>query len=150
MIVTKFVLFLGFNILIDMLKLVKTPSIFYSNSTITFLPIIYLVSFNQGRSGGRYPCVPPRPPLEPEAGSNILNLQNIHSDFFIFLSINNVTICPFYDNFLNSFLQHHLIYNVFFRGFHLKFISVSQSKMFDGDFYQALYNAVSSVIQSQI
>ena len=104
MIVTKFVLFLGFNILIDMLKLVKTPSIFYSNSTITFLPIIYLVSFNQGRSGGRYPCVPPRPPLEPEAGSNILNLQNIHSDFFIFLSINNVTICPFYDNFLNSFL----------------------------------------------
>ena len=93
MIVTKFVLFLGFNILIDMLKLVKTPSIFYSNSTITFLPIIYLVSFNQGRSGGRYPCVPPRPPLEPEAGSNLVTV-NLHtySDFLLFLSINNVTI----------------------------------------------------------
>ena len=128
-IVNKLVLFLGFNtnqfwsISWNWSKLrlyfIQTPPLhFYQLS-------IYLVSFNQGRSGGgRYLCAPPRPPLEPEAGSNILNLQNINSDFFIFLSINNVTICPFYDNFSNSFLYLNLI---FFAGFHLKFISVSQS-----------------------
>jgi len=42
-------------------------------------------------------------PLDPEAGSNILNLH-IYSDFYLFLSIDNVIICPFYDNFSNFFL----------------------------------------------
>ena len=43
--------------------------------------------------GGLYPCAPldmhpPRPPLEPEAGTrtNLLNLH-IYSDFLLFLSI---------------------------------------------------------------
>ena len=39
---------------------------------------------------------PVPPPLEPEVGSNLLNLH-IYSDFLLFLLIENVTICLFYD-----------------------------------------------------
>jgi len=62
---------------------------------------------------GRYPCAPPRPPpLEPEAASsNVLNL-NIYSEFFHFNPIDNVTICPFYESFSNSFLDLNLLYNI--------------------------------------
>ena len=34
--------------------------------------------------GGRYPCAPPRPPLEPEAGSNLLSSKTyIYIQIFI-------------------------------------------------------------------
>ena len=48
------------------------------------------------------------PPLEPEAGHNILNLN-----IYLFLLIDNVTICSFYDNFSNSFLYLNLIFFLF-------------------------------------
>ena len=72
------------------------------------------------RSGGGdgTPCAPPRSPLEPDAGSNILILH-IYSGFFISyqLTFDSITICPFYDNFSISFLYLNLIYNIFSRGF---------------------------------
>ena len=84
--------------------------------------------------GGRYPSAPPLdihpprpPPLEPEAASsNVLNL-NIYSEFFHFNPIDNVTICPFYDSFSNSFLDLNLLYNILL----LLFIKdVMQGKLF--------------------
>ena len=52
---------------------------------------IYLYLY-QGRCGGGGTPVHPQ---ESEAGCNILNLH-FYSDFFLFLSIDNVTICLFY------------------------------------------------------
>ena len=72
----------------------------------------------QGRSGGgqnpEYPALDMLS-LGPllEAGPNILNLHI----YFFFLLINNVTICPFYDDFSNSFLNLTLNFNFFFAGF---------------------------------
>ena len=78
----------------------------------------------QACSGGvRYPCAPldkhpPRPPLQPEVCSNLLNSKHIYSDFLFFLSIDNVTICPFYVHFSNSFLYLVILFTLFFsRGF---------------------------------
>ena len=67
---------------------------------------------------------PPRPPLEPEAGSNLLNskLTYIFRFFTFLINQQYVTICPFYDHFSNSFLYLHLIYNIFFRGVSFKMI----------------------------
>ena len=72
--------------------------------------------------GGAGTTVPPKPPLEPEACSNLSNskLTYIYSDFLLFLSIDNVTISPFYDYFSNSFLYLNLIYFTFFRGISFK------------------------------
>ena len=44
--------------------------------------------------GGAGTTVPPKPPLEPEACSNLSNskLTYIYSDFLLFLSIDNVTM----------------------------------------------------------
>ena len=70
------------------------------------------------------------PPIEAEAGYNFLN-SHIFSFLLLFLSIENVTICPFYD--ISQILSFTLILFTlfFFAGFHLKSISVSQSKMID-------------------
>ena len=64
-----------------------------------FSTMLKCIAQHQARSGGGwYPCTPLdmhpfRPPLEPEAGSNLVTV-NLHtySDFLLFLSINNVTI----------------------------------------------------------
>ena len=58
----------------------------------------------------------PVPPLEIETGTNLLNL-NIYSDFLLFLSIDKVTICPFYE--ISQILSCTLIlFTIFFsRGF---------------------------------
>ena len=58
---------------------------------------------------------PPRPPYSQRQALIYSNSKLIYSNCLLFLSINNVTICPFYDYFSNSFL--YLIYNIFSRGF---------------------------------
>ena len=69
----------------------------------------------------------PVPPLDmhpPRArGMALIYLTinlHIYSDFLLFLSIDNVTLCPFYDYFSNSFVYLNLLYISFFAGFHLK------------------------------
>ena len=57
---------------------------------INFL-FLYIYIYIRGVLGGGTPVHP----QESEAGCNILNLH-FYSDFFLFLSIDNVTICLFY------------------------------------------------------
>ena len=74
------------------------------------------------------------PPLEPEAGSNILNLH-IYSDFFLFLSIDNATICPFYDNMI--YLKK---WNIFLKDFY----------SFTTRFYNGMIGNYGKVINSHV
>ena len=81
----------------------------------------------QARSGGggAVPLCPgpiqtctPLGSLEPQAGSNLSN-SKLTLIFLLFLSIDNITICPFYDYFSNSSCTSILFTIFFFEEFYL-------------------------------